>query len=140
MCMAFILDCRYDNSIIKPIGRVFCANTVCSDILCLHKRTLRSLKNSEYHCPQCSFLSHVRNFPFKEQTMSFFLKFGPRICIFKRRGNQLKMVLEMCFVRNAGTKNVFNFQPVKTLVPTSVESAKPTLTYRIFPLRTNNWQ
>ena len=38
-CSIFTPDCRYDMSIIKLIGNVHCLNTMCSDILCLHRKS-----------------------------------------------------------------------------------------------------
>ena len=37
VCTALTNDCWYDKSIIKPIGNVFCPNTMCSDVLACTK-------------------------------------------------------------------------------------------------------
>ena len=34
---ALTRDCRYDNSIVKAVGNVFCPNAMCSERLCLQK-------------------------------------------------------------------------------------------------------
>ena len=39
ICSAFTPDSRYDNNIIKLIGNVYCANTVRSGTLCVHRKT-----------------------------------------------------------------------------------------------------
>ena len=38
MCSTFTLDSRYDNRNFKFIGNVFCPNTKCPRILCVHKK------------------------------------------------------------------------------------------------------
>ena len=43
MCSAFNPAFRYDNSNDKLTGNVFCSNTICLDILCVHKKTFQSL-------------------------------------------------------------------------------------------------
>ena len=52
MCSAFTLDFRHDNSIIQLTGNVCCPNTICSDIICVHKKTFQSLERSDYQCAQ----------------------------------------------------------------------------------------
>ena len=48
MCSAFTPDCRYDKSVIKIIGNVYCPITLCSGLLCVLKRTSQSVSRSEY--------------------------------------------------------------------------------------------
>ena len=47
---------------------------------------------------------------------------------------------EMSIAQHVGMKSVFTFQPIKRLVSTTVKSAKPAATFRIFLLRTKNQQ
>ena len=47
---------------------------------------------------------------------------------------------EMCIVPHVETKSVFTFQPIKRLVSTTVKSAKPAATFRIFLLGPKNRQ
>ena len=75
MCSAFTPDCGYDNSTIILIGDVYSPNTNCSGELCLHKKTFQSLGRSDYQCPQCASVCHVRKILFKDQNKSFFLSF-----------------------------------------------------------------
>ena len=49
-------------------------------------------------------------------------------------------LLEMCILQHVKMKSVFNFQPMKRLVSTTVKSAKPAATFSIFLLRTKNRQ
>ena len=51
-----------------------------------------------------------------------------------------KRLLEMCFVQHAEMKTVSTFQTIKRLFSTTVKSAEPAATFRIFLLRTNNRQ
>ena len=53
-----------------------------------------------------------------------------------RRWYQFEMLLEICFVQNAQTKNVFSFRPTKLPVSTTVKSPKPALTCWIILLGT----
>ena len=76
MCSALTPDCGYDNSTIILIGDVHCPNTKCLCKVCLHKETFQSNGRSDYQCPQCASVCQVRNIPFEEQTISFFLSFG----------------------------------------------------------------
>ena len=69
-CSALSLDSRKYKSIDKLIGNVFCPDTMCSDILCVHKKI--------FQCSQCSSTCQVHNISFKEQT-NFFLNFVQEI-------------------------------------------------------------
>ena len=51
-----------------------------------------------------------------------------------------KRILEMCIVQHVEMESVFTFQPLERLVSTTVKSAKPDATFRIFLLGTKNWQ
>ena len=79
MDSAFTPDSRYDNSIIKLIGNVYCPNTMCLYLLCVQKKTFQFLSKSDYQRTQCNSLSQVRNVPFEEQTKSFLSKFDQGI-------------------------------------------------------------
>ena len=83
MCSAFTPDCGYDNSTIILIGDVYCPNTNCLGKLCLHKKTFEYLGRSDYDCPQCASVCKVRNIPFEEQIISFFLSLGQVVYIFQ---------------------------------------------------------
>ena len=81
-CSEFTSDSRYDNSIIKVIGKVYCPDTMCSDIFCFHKKTFKSLSRSNYQCPQYSSMYQVRNILFDEQTKSFLVEVFSRVIYF----------------------------------------------------------
>ena len=83
MCSAFTPDCGNDNSTIILIGDVYCPKTKCFCKNCLHKKTFQSLGRNDYQCPQCGSVCQVRNIPFEDQTNSFFLSLGQRVCIFE---------------------------------------------------------
>ena len=68
------LVCRYDNSNIEDIGKVYCPNT----ILRVPKKTFHSLGKNDYHCPQCPSTCQLRSFPFEEKPYLFFLKSGTK--------------------------------------------------------------
>ena len=51
-----------------------------------------------------------------------------------------RRLLEICFVQQVETKNVFTFQPTKRLVSTTVKSAELAATFWIILLRTKNQQ
>ena len=51
-----------------------------------------------------------------------------------------KRLLEMCIVPHVEMRSVFIFQPIKRLVSTTVEIAKPATMFWIFLLRTKNRQ
>ena len=93
MCSAFTPDCGYDNSTFILIGDVYCPNTKCSGRLCLHKRTFQSLGRSDYEGPQCRPVCQVRNAPFEDQTISFFLSLAMGFTFLKRAQNQFKILL-----------------------------------------------
>ena len=101
---------------------------MCSDILCMHKKTFQSLDKSDYQCPQCESMYQVRNIAFEQQTNSIFFEVWSRDLYFRRRKSQFKMLFEMCIAQHAQTESVFTFQPTKILVFTTVESAKAALT------------
>ena len=81
MCSAMTPECGYDNSTINLIEDVYCPNTKCSGKLCLQKKTFQSVARSDYERPQCASASQVRNFPFEDQTNSFFMTIGQVVCI-----------------------------------------------------------
>ena len=129
MCSALTSDCRYDNSIMKFLGNVYCPKTMCSDILCEHKQTFQSLERSDYQSPQCSSMFQVRKFPFEEQFKLFsFCSLVKGLISLKRRKSQFKMLLQMCSVQHVHAKNVFFFRPMELQVSMTVSSAKPALT------------
>ena len=106
MCSAFTPDCRYDNSTIILIGDVYCPKTKCSGKFCLHEKTFQSLGNSQYQCPQCAPVCHVRNITYEDQTTSFFLSFGQAANIFEESPKSILNVIEdvycpgkSCFIR-----------------------------------------
>ena len=92
MCSAFTLDSGFDNSTIILIGDVFCLNTKCSGKLCLHKRSFQSLSWSGYQCPQGAFVCQVRNIPFEDETISFFLSLGWRVYFFEETPKSIQDV------------------------------------------------
>ena len=98
MCSTFTANCGYDNSTIILIGVVYCPKKKCSGKFCLHKKTFQYLSRSEYQCPHCAFVCHVRNIPFEDQTKSLFLSFGQGIYIFGRVQIKFKVLLEMSII------------------------------------------
>ena len=86
-------DFAYDNSDIIIIGDGYCPNTKCLGKLCLHKKTFQSLGRSDYQCPQCGSVSQVRNIPFEDQTISFFLSFGAGVHIFEESAKTIQDVI-----------------------------------------------
>ena len=86
-------DCAYDNSAIIIIGDVYCPNTKCGGILCLHKKTFHSLGRSDYQCPQCAPVCQVRNISFEDQTNSFFLSFDAGVYIFEESAKTIQDVI-----------------------------------------------
>ena len=93
MCIAFTPDCGYDNSKIILIGDVYCPNTKCLGKFCLHKMFFQSLGRSDYQCPQCASVCQVRNFPFEDQTNTFFFSFAPGGYIFEENAKSIKDVI-----------------------------------------------
>ena len=93
MCSAFTPDCGNDNSTIILIGDVYCPNTKCLGKVCRHKKTFQSLGRSDYQCPQCGSVCQVRNFPFEDQTNSFFLSLGQGVHIFEESPKSIQDVI-----------------------------------------------
>ena len=97
MCNTFTPDFGYDNSSILLIGDVYCPKTNCLGKLCLHKKTFQSLGRSDYQCPQCASVCQVRNIPFEDQTVSFFLSFGPGVYIFEESPKSVQDVIGVVY-------------------------------------------
>ena len=93
MCSAFTPDCGYDNSTAIHIGDVYCRNTKCLGKVCLHKKTFQSLGRSNYQCPQCASVCQVRNLPFEEETISFFLSLGQGVYILEENPKSIQGVI-----------------------------------------------
>ena len=86
-------DCAYDNSAIIITGDVYCPNTKCLGNICLHKKTFQSLGRSDYQRSQSGSVCQVRNFPFEDQTNSFFLSFGAEVYIFEESAKTIQDVI-----------------------------------------------
>ena len=86
-------DFAYDNSAIIIIEDVYCANTKRLGNFCLHKKFFQSLGRSDYQCPQCPSVCQVRNFPFEDQTNSFFLTFDAGVYIFEESAKTIQDVI-----------------------------------------------
>ena len=93
MRSAFTPDCGYDNSTFFLIGDVYCPNTKCLGRLCLHKKTFEFLGRSDYQCPQCWSVFQVRNIPYEEQTISFFLSLGQGVYVFEESPQSIQEVI-----------------------------------------------
>ena len=93
MCNKFTPDFGYDNSSIIVIGDVCCPNTKCSGKNCLHIRTFQSLRRNDYQFPQCASVCQVRNYPFEDQTKSFFLLFGREDYVFEESPKSIQDVI-----------------------------------------------
>ena len=55
--------------------------------------TFQSLGRSDYQCPQGAPVCQVRNIPFEDQTISFFLSFGPGVYIFEENPKSIQDVI-----------------------------------------------
>ena len=93
MCSAITPDCGYDNSTFILNGDVSCPNTKCSGILCLQKKTFQSLGRSDYQCSQCGSVCQVRNIPFEDQTVFFFLSLDEEVYIFEENPKSVQDVI-----------------------------------------------
>ena len=113
---------------------------MCSDIVCVQQRSFQSLRRSNYQHPQCSSTSQVRNVPFEQKQGRFSWCLVKGFIFLKRRKNQFKMLLEICIVQHAETKNVFAFQSTNLPVSTAVKSGKAAFTCWILLLTTKNRQ
>ena len=97
MCTAFMPNSRYDNSIIKLIRNVYCPNTMCLDLFCVHKEHFQSLDTSDCQCFQCESMCQVGNILFQEQTDSFFLNFSQEMLMFEDTKKSIQFIVEnMC--------------------------------------------
>ena len=70
---------------------------MCSGVLCVRKKIFLSLERSDYQCSYCESTCKVRNFPFKQQTISFFLKSDQGIYIFGERQKLIRDVIGVFF-------------------------------------------
>ena len=61
MCSTFTPDCRYDESITKVTGNVYCPNT----------KDFSSLEWSDYQCPLCELKCQLRQIPLKNKQFRF---------------------------------------------------------------------
>ena len=93
MCSAFTPDCGYDNSTIILIRDVSCPNTKCLGKRCLHRKTFQSLGRSDYQCPQCESVRQVRNVPFEDQTIFFFLSLGQGVYNFEESPKSVQDII-----------------------------------------------
>ena len=57
------------------------------------KKTFQSLVRSDYQCPQCESVCQVRNLPFEDQTISFFLSLGQGVHIFEESPKSVQDVI-----------------------------------------------
>ena len=105
-------DCAYDNSAIILIGDVYCPNAKCLGKLCLQKKTFESLGRSDYQCPQCGSVCQVRNIPFEDQTISFFLSLGQGVYIFEERAKSVQEVIGDVY---CPTKSCLNREKCKSI-------------------------
>ena len=80
-------------ALLFSLGDVYCPNTKCLGKCCLHKETLQSLGRSDHQSPQCGSVCEVRNFPFEDQTNSFFLSLGPGVYIFEESPKSVQDVI-----------------------------------------------
>ena len=92
-CSAFTLDCRYDKRIMKLIGNVYCPETMCSDILCVHRKTFQSLETSDYQCPQWSSTCQVRIIPLRNKQIRFSWSLFKGFIFLKRRKKSIQDVI-----------------------------------------------
>ena len=112
MSNIFTPDCGYDNSTTSFIGDMFCPDTKCSGKICLHKKTFQSLRTSDYRCPQCTSICHVRNFLFDDQTISFLLSFGQGAYNFTESPKSIQDVIGDVY---CPSKNCFNREKCQSL-------------------------
>ena len=93
MFTPFTPDCGHDNSTIIFIVDVCCPNTKCLGNFCLHKKTFESFGRNDYQCTQCASVCQVRNFPFEDQTSSFFLALGQGVYNFEENPKSIQDVI-----------------------------------------------
>ena len=105
MFSAFTPGSRFDNSIVRLIGIVYCPNTMSSYIFCVHRKTFQSLSRRDYQCSPGESMCHLRNSPFEERTISFFLKFVQRISIFEDIKKSIQDVIGDVFCPPYSNKN-----------------------------------
>ena len=72
---------------------MYCPNTKCSGRPCLLKTNFQSLGTSDYQCPQCGSLCQVRNVPFEDQRISFFLSLGQGVYKFEENPKTVQEVI-----------------------------------------------
>ena len=134
------LDSRYDNCIIKFIGNVYCPDTICSDILCLHKNYFQSLSTRDCQNPQCESMYQVRRTKFPFRTNKFeFLVVWSRDLYLSRDKKTHSRCFQSCVLFNMPQSNVFspsNQQHFQT--QWLKKTAKIALTCWIFLLRAKN--
>ena len=95
MCCAFSPDYRYDNSSSKPIGNVYCPNTMFSVLLCLHRKlfnlsaeTTISILNAQSHVRCELFSGKNKHFDFSWIVTKGFIIF------LERHHNHFKIILK----------------------------------------------
>ena len=137
MCNTFNPNCPYNKSNIKRIVNVYCPNTMCSGVLCVHKKIFHSPKRGIYQCPKSKCTCQVRKFLLNNKQF-FPLKCDQGIYFMKTGKNQFKTLMELSIVQHVQTKFVFNCQPTKTLISTTVEKAKLAFSCFKFHLRNKN--
>ena len=92
-CSTITPDYRYDKIVIDSIGNVYCPNKVCSDTLCVHKKTFHSLEWSDCQCPQCKSTCQMCINPLELPIVPSVLKFQQRIFFFKETQKSFQDVI-----------------------------------------------
>ena len=130
-CTAFALDSRCNKSNNKLIVNVYWPNTLCLDLICLHKNCFKLSTEATISVLNAGQPVGCAIFPLRKKH-SRFLGFIRGFIFKKRCRNQFKMFLEICDVQCAQTKSLCTSQPTKLSASTTLRSAKPALTCWIF--------
>ena len=131
MCSALTPQSRYDISINKLLWNMFCPNTMCSNVLCLHKKIFQSLSRSDYQGLQCGSICQVVScamFFSKKHQNQFSLKFGLGIYFFEETKKSIQSVVGDVYCPTCQDEKCVFLQLTKFLVHTTVKSAEPALT------------
>ena len=83
MLRTITLDCQCDKNNNNLFGKGFFPNEMCSETICVNKKTFKSFGRSDYQWPQSKSTCQLRHILFEQQTVSFFLKCDQTIYMFE---------------------------------------------------------
>ena len=119
LCIAFILVSGYNNSNYQFIWKMFCSNTMCSDIHWVQKRILNHSAKATFKFRNIFLRARCARFPLMNKQLGVPWSLVKWFIISKEIKNQFKMLLKMCIFQNVQMKNVFTFQSTKPKLPVS---------------------